>query len=651
VVVLRSNTPPAAEARASRLAFRLSLATVLAALLPIAVATARAINRDWIPVGDHAFFVIRARDVLTGHHPLLGTGSSGSLSAGTDLNHPGPLLFDWLALPVRLFGSGAGLALGIALLNGLAVIGIAVVAYRRGGPLLATAATAIAAGLCWAMGSELLFEPWQPHSLLLPFLCFLMLVWSLACGDLVVLPWAAGVGSFILQTHLSYGLLVPVLGAWAVLGLVVALDRQRRRDPRSWPGLRRRALRAAAVAGLVLVACWAQPLVEQFTSDGPGNLTRLARIRDPAFGTIGYGRGARILATVVSVPPWWLRPSFSNAIKGWQVPSPGLAAASLSLLTVVLAGCAWDARRRGDREAFHAVATAAVVLVGGLATAGRVPFGNFGIPAGQYRWLWPLAAFVSFAVVATLVRRLARRPVRSAVLVGAFAVTTVVIAALNLPTSDQGTAAQPESFPAVRELGRQMAGLEDEGTLLVRVSASFESPYGTAVMAELQRRGVPFVVDDATLVRQLGPDRRFTGSNARALLFVVTGDATGVAPRGARRVAVVQGLSAQEQLELSRLEKRIEEYVADGRVRVNRRGGAALERLVTARGGSSGQGGDPERALTPREVAGLGQAGFLVAADGWGRRFERYADLHDRRDDDTVALFLEPLGDRTSPAR
>jgi hypothetical protein len=353
----------------------------------------------------------------------------------------------------------------------------------------------------------------------------------------------------------------------------------------------------------------------------------------------------------VSVPPGWLRPSFSNAIKGWQVPSPGLAAASLSLLTVVLAGCAWDARRRGDREAFHAVATAAVVLVGGLATAGRVPFGNFGIPAGQYRWLWPLAAFVSFAVVATLVRRLARRPVRSAVLVGAFAVTTVVIAALNLPTSDQGTAAQPESFPAVRELGRQMAGLEDEGTLLVRVSASFESPYGTAVMAELQRRGVPFVVDDATLVRQLGPDRRFTGSNARALLFVVTGDATGVAPRGARRVAVVQGLSAQEQLELSRLEKRIEEYVADGRVRVNRRGGAALERLVTARGGSSGQGGDPERALTPREVAGLGQAGFLVAADGWGRRFERYADLHDRRDDDTVALFLEPLGDRTSPAR
>jgi len=401
----------------------------------------------------------------------------------------------------------------------------------------------------------------------------------------------------------------------------------------------------------VLAACWAQPLVEQFTSNGPGNLTRLAHIGDSASGTIGYGHGARILAAVVSIPPWWLRPSFSNATKGWEVPSPALAAASLSVLAVVLAGCAWDARRRGDREALHAVATAAVVLVGGLATAGRVPFGNFGVPAGQYRWLWPLAAFVSFAVVATLVRRLARGPVRSTVLVGAFAVATVLIAGLNLPTSDQGTAARAESFPVVRELGRQMTRLDDKGTLLVRVSASFESPYGPAVMAELQRRGVPFVVDDAALVRQLGPDRRFTGSNARALLFVVAGDATGVAPRGARRVAMVRGLGAQEQLDLSTLEKRIEEYVADGRVRVNRRGGAALERLVTARGGSSGQGGDPERALTPREVAGLGEAGFLVAGDRWVRRFERYADLHDRRADDTVALFLEPLGDRTSPAR
>jgi hypothetical protein len=641
-----------AHHEASRLAFRLSLGAVFAALLPISVAAARAIRQGWLPLDDNAVIAIRARDVLSTHHPLLGLWSSASVTLDTDLNHPGPLLFDWLALPARLFDGGAGLAFGIALLNGLAVVGIAVVAYRRGGPLLATAATAMASGLCWTMGSELLFEPWHAHSVLLPFLCFLVLVWSIACGDLVALPWAAGVGSLVLQTHVSYGLLVPALGAWGVLGLVLELRRRRRRDPGSWPGLRRRARRAAAVAGLVLAVGWAQPLVEQFTSDGTGNLTRLAESPTSSAPTIGYDLGTRMFASVVSLPPWWARPSFGETLgpsSGWRPPSLLLVVTSLALLAGVVAWCAWDARGRRDRDCFLAVATAVVGLLAGLATTGPTFRSSFGIAAGHFRWLWPLAAFVTFAVVSTLARRLARGPAASTPLVGAFALATVVLAALNLPSSDQGKTSPDWPIAAARDLGRQLARLEDEGTLLVL--PLFTDHYKTAVLAELQHRGIPFVVDDPGMIRQLGPSRRFTGTNARAALSLRIGDEARVTPPGARRVALHEGLTAEEQLELAALETRIEKYIRDGRLRLNRRGREALRNgdLPTLRRHSLRQIVDPELLFSSRELVWSVRQDLLVLDDRRAQVFERYADLQDRGDNETVALFLQPLGDGTKP--
>jgi hypothetical protein len=91
--------------------------SLLAAVAPIIVAAARAIDRGWIPVTDNALITIRARDVLTDHHPLLGTWSSASGTTGTAFNNPGPLLFDLLALPARLLEGGAGVAVAVTVLN------------------------------------------------------------------------------------------------------------------------------------------------------------------------------------------------------------------------------------------------------------------------------------------------------------------------------------------------------------------------------------------------------------------------------------------------------------------------------------------------------------------------------------------------------
>ena len=71
---------------------RIFLASVVVALVPVAVATTRAIQNGWLPTEDNALWAIRSRDVFSlTHLPLIGSWSSVSLSVKTLVNHPGPL--------------------------------------------------------------------------------------------------------------------------------------------------------------------------------------------------------------------------------------------------------------------------------------------------------------------------------------------------------------------------------------------------------------------------------------------------------------------------------------------------------------------------------------------------------------------------------
>jgi hypothetical protein len=658
-----TTVAPAAEAveqappRSARpsLATCVFLASTVLAVVPVGTATARAIVTGWIPTEDNALFAIRARDLFSlTHLPLLGTWSSASLNVGKQVNHPGPLYFDLLALPARISDSGAGVALGVGLINALCIAGIAWFGYRRGGALVGTVAMAGTAALCWAMGSELLFEPWNPHSAMLPFALFLVLVWSMACGDLLAVPAAAGVGSLVMQTHLSYALLVPLLGAWGIIGLVLTLRAERRGDGVAWPSRRTHALQSGAIAVLIVVVCWLQPVIEQFTSDGTGNLTRLAdSARSADADTIGYGFGARVVATVVSLPPWWFRPSLREQFTaGWHAPSLAAAVLSLAALGVVLAWCGWVAYRRRDRVSWWAIATAIVGLLVALLTAGRGPITVFGkVTPHTFRWLWPLAAFVFFAIAITIARRLASRPEASGrilVVVGAFAIATLVFAVLNVPHSDQGLGpnSQEYAIPAAHDLAQHMGSLDDKGPLLIDdlFHGAFADPYGGTAVAELQRRGIDFVAHDPVLVRQFGPARRFDGTNAKQQLLLRTGDAARKAPPGSRRVALGQGLSRADRRELARLKRDIRDYIDAGRLRLNEKGQAALAagelpRLAEIEGGAA----DVQSLLDSRELDLMVRRGELVLDPPWLRRFERYADLQHRSDLETVALFLAPL--------
>jgi hypothetical protein len=632
-------------------------ASVAFALVPVAVAAARAAARGWIPLSDDALFSIRARDVFSYHHvPLIGLVSSASLSAGSTLNHPGPMLFDLLAVPVAAFGGHAGVALGTGLINMTSIVLIAVFAYRRGGALLGSIAMAATAGLCWTMGSEALFEPWQPFSLLIPFLCFLFLAWSVSCGDLVALPVAAVVGSLVLQSHLSYALLVPTLAVWALVGLALQLRAARRQDPASWAGLRDRSVRAGLLAVGVMVVCWIQPVIDQIS--GEGNLGQLIDNAKPPSRTFGYGYGARLVASVMALPPWWLRPSMNRTLfpaTGWHPPSALSAAGSLAALVAVLVACAWMARRRHLVDAGRAVVTVFVGLAAGLATAGRIPITAFGLEAHVFWWLWPLSVFTFFAVAATIASRFATDGAGRGVVIGAAVVGSAVFASLAVPTLAQGLSpnTRQDATSTTRAVDDQLGRLRHRGPILIDplFHSRIADPYGTAFVAELQRRGISFVTGDPALARQIGLARRYTGRDARSVLYLRVGNDPLPAPPGTPRVAFHDGLAAPERAELSTLRNEIVDYVQAGRLRLNHHGEVAAARGVGVP--------TPEALLPPRvdapallasgALVDLFRHGYLRLDAGWMRRLARYAQLADREDAHTVALFLEPLRGRPLP--
>jgi hypothetical protein len=602
------------------------VATALACL-PIVVAAVHAATSGWLAVGDNANFLIRARDVLTSHHPLLGTWTSASLTIGANVDNPGPLLFDLLAIPAKLGGS-AGLAMGAALLNVLSVVGIAVFGLRAGGSRGGLAGVAAAAALAWSMGSELLFDPWQPHSLLLPFLLVIVLTCAMACGDRLAPPIAAFVASLIVQTHLSYVLLVPLLCLFGIVRLVLRH--------------RRALVRTAAIAAVVVAACWVQPVIDQ--NAGEGNLGTLASNARSATASVGTPLGARLAADVVASPPWWARPSFSDELLPAAgqpplvhgrpniagLPSATMAALGLLLAAGVLAAGWWLARRRRDGASQTFAVVAALALAGALVATLTLPVGRLGVAPHQLRYLWPVATFGTAAALLALLPR--RRAVP--LLAGA----VLVLSVLNLPRHDAhtGPAADAEAIPVVKALTRQLGPLEDEGTVLYDTSGlRFAEPWTSPVMAALQERGIDFDVEDEGWVGQLGPARRDHGA-AKMKVFVREGSAAAAIPAGARRVAYVAGLDADEQSALARLERKL----VDLPIALTDAGRRA--RAIGALPSFARSTPTASQLLDTGELAVLVQRHLVRVPAARAADVERYASLRHRWDRLTVAVFVAP---------
>ncbi len=275
------------------------LACVAGWVVLIVVAVVRQIAADWYPVGDKAAIAVGGGDVLTEHHRLLGTGSSLSFRSVL-ANHPGPLLFDVIALPIRLFGLGPGVSLGIGALNlGAGVVAI-VIAGRQAGR---AAALAIMVGLCllvWSAGNAVLVDPYNPTAAMVPFFAVLVLAWAAANGDRWSLPLLVGFGSFCVQANLAYLVTtVPIVAGG------IGMFLWHRRGHRAW----RDVLVWCVPVGLVV---WAQPIIEQVLNGRDGNFARLARNTTSLEAPLGLAEGTRRTASVLSQWPAWTRGRFNG---------------------------------------------------------------------------------------------------------------------------------------------------------------------------------------------------------------------------------------------------------------------------------------------------------------------------------------------------
>jgi hypothetical protein len=508
----------------------------------IVCCTGRGLARGYEPIGDNAMIELRAWDVFSRDFPLLGSGSSASLSAGRDVNHPGPLLFEYFAIPVRLLGGPVGLAVGAAVLNIAALWGSVLVARRVDGDRTAAGVAVAAALLAWTMGSELLYDVWQPNILVLPFFCFLVLMWAVVAGRSRALPFAVAVGSLCMQVHISHVVIVPALLVAGVVALVVH-DRGQ-----TWVRHRGSLLISIGV-GIVL---WAPPLWEQFFGAGEGNISRM-------FGSAGADEsprhgvalGVRILGAVLAVPRGWFRPGFDTAVPiapwvedadGRRLDLGGFPSVATALLWLVLVAAVVVVlvvltRRAGQSFPTYGALVAALAATAGLISVAITPVDRFGVSPHRLRWVWALGAFVLAVALAAALNLVAARFARAGPAVWAVTVVTaLVITVATLPTyvAESGPVTQHQYGSLVQSVRSSLDPIEEAGGTVLFDNAGlvFAEPYSWPLLAELARRGIEFEVPTESISRHVGR-RRLADGDAEWRVWFQFGDADAVAPPGA----------------------------------------------------------------------------------------------------------------------
>lgn len=260
----------------------LVVAFLVAGLAPLANALG-ALIRGWVPYGDEAIIATRAHDFGTKLTPLLGMPSTFAAVTSSNPTQPGPLQFWALGPFCRVLGPAAGVLVGTAMINGLSIVGIGLVAQRLCGRWAALAGLGTALVLIlWVDGPTFSFEPVNSIAPVVPLMFTLTLSWAVANGSLASLPMLVLAGSFTAQADLEFVGVVLIVAGWAMGALALHRLRLRRiaavrppgqahdasagaGRPRLWR--RRPILSSLLIGGL----CWSGPLLEA-ARHGGGNL-------------------------------------------------------------------------------------------------------------------------------------------------------------------------------------------------------------------------------------------------------------------------------------------------------------------------------------------------------------------------------------------
>jgi hypothetical protein len=457
-------------------------AALACALAPLVVALGRAVffRSRFVPFADRATIELATRAV--GRHAVL-VGPYSRFG----FRQPGPSLFYLLALPYRLTGSRpSSILVAAVLINAAAVVGLGLVARRRGGTALAVVTLGITLLVMRTLTGTALADPWNPLVTLLPFALFVLLAWSVALGDGWMLPIGLAVGSFVVQSHISYAPATAGLLVLACVGLVLSW---RRRSP---DDVRARPARVLAVSGGVVVVMWLLPVIDQVGGDG--NLGDVWRFFTSHTGTLTWFQAVRVVGLQWSWRPEWLFGARPLTLIGVNYESPMDWPVAL-VLGLVVTALAW---RRRDRDVLWLAAMVAVGFAGAI-------IGAHGIVGLVYpylvQWTWILGATLGILVVWGAIRavppaaigRVARASTGSLVAAG-FAALVIggVVSAVRAQVPD-ATAQQ-----RVRSVRDQVLAHVDVRGRTVRIDGAPVDFDLWSLVLQLQRHGAHVEVPAAT---------------------------------------------------------------------------------------------------------------------------------------------------------
>lgn len=313
--------------------------------------------------------------------------------------------------------------------------------------------------------------------------------------------------------------------------------------------------------------CWVQPVYEQLFGPGEGNLSRLAGASSSSSDTIGAGLGVRLVAHIVAIPPWFLRPSFQDSIPITPRSEDGLVhvaawpplALSFVALAAVLAVALWCVlllRRAGDRSLAHLLLVVVVAVIGALGTMLVMPLGPLGLAPHQMRWLWPISALLWWSLAAAAARLAPAgwwvSRFRARVAMGAI----VVLVIINLPAhlTDGGPATFRQYRPVISSMIDQLEQVQlAEPAQFDTANLRFAEPFSGPVLFVLLDNGQPLTVVDEGFVRQLGEGRRASGEE-RWIVRVLERDAALDIDPAAQVLAFDDGLDAAQREEIDTLQ-------------------------------------------------------------------------------------------------
>ncbi len=471
------ENPIPAEGRIVRL---LQLCAITVGSLIVSVLIVRVLTWDWTAVGDFGTLRLRTLDVGTSHTPLVGIYSRWGW------NHPGPMLFMFMAPALRLTGgAGHGLLLGALTINLAAIAAVLVVARRAGAETFALVALCVVL-LCRALGSGELLDPWNPYVLIIAVFAAGVTAWRAVLGDRVAAVVFVIAASFAVQSHVEVALTIVTLSivVFCALGL------------RAWRGSTvehdRRTLIAALGVGTL---CWLLPIIEQFTSSTGGNLRAIISFAINGGGDVnGWHDGARIVSWFLASPTNWIGGDLLVPKGGISVP--------WALLALLIAGAVALWRRNLAGIVLCAVALLGVVTA--FVACSRIS--GVAYPY-LYRWVLAVAVVVWLGIGAVLLRELRIRFAWSRWAEPALWSLTVVLLLVTLVQGPNLSALQG-SDTALRKFERLV-----EPTL----EALHELPSPTLITVTASGVDGSFAIDMLQRAPEEGLDVRF--DSARAFIF------------------------------------------------------------------------------------------------------------------------------------